>query len=380
MPLEILRADITTLAVDAVVNSTNAYPAFGPGSDAGLYRKAGSELLRHRKRHGILRPAQAAVSPGCGLDAKFVIHTLCPPWRGGDKGERELLRRCYENALALAAESGCESVAFPLLGAGSRRFPRDIALQIAVSAISAFLLAHEMRVILAVFGREEFGLSERLYSSVKSYIDDNYVAEKRVEQSVFLPGMLPGDTGPASASEALNIPPCPRDPKFCCAPAPERGAASGPEERPGEAEESYEAREAEALCLSHEAAAPEPLSLEEMLRRADAGFSETLLRLIDLSGKKDSEIYKRANVDRKLFSKIRGNAAYKPSKTTALAFAVALELDIDSTRDLLARAGYALSPSSKQDIIVEYFIRRGIYDIHEINLSLFSFDQSLLGC
>ena len=120
-------------------------------------------------------------------------------------------------------------------------------------------------------------------------------------------------------------------------------------------------------------------SLEEMLRQEDAGFTETLLRRIDETGKKDSEIYKRANVTKQHFSKIRNNPDYKPTKATAVAFAIALELDLEQTNDLIGRAGYALTNSSKFDVIITYFIRQRNYNIMDINMALFQFDQATLG-
>jgi hypothetical protein len=116
-----------------------------------------------------------------------------------------------------------------------------------------------------------------------------------------------------------------------------------------------------------------------MLKQEEAGFTETLLKLIDQSGKKDSEIYKKANISKQPFSKIRNNPHYKPTKPTAIALALALELDLEQTKDLIGRAGYALTNSSKFDLIIRYFIENRQYNVVEINCVLFEHDQSLLG-
>ena len=134
-----------------------------------------------------------------------------------------------------------------------------------------------------------------------------------------------------------------------------------------------------APCYSMPMAPSKSMSLEDMLKQADAGFTETLLRLIDDSGKKDSEIYKKALLSKQHFSKIRNNPNYKPTKPTAIALALALELDLDATKDLIGRAGYALTNSSKFDLIIRYFIEHGEYNLVEINCMLFEHDQSLLG-
>ena len=330
MPFEIIRNDITRMHCDAIVNTANPLPVIGGSSDARLHAAAGPELLEARKRIGPMAVGEAAVTPAYRLGAKYVIHTVGPWWQGGGAGEEQLLECCYRNCLELAAAHGCGSIAFPLISSGSNGFPKDRALACAIRVISGFVMAHEMQVFLVVFHREAYQLSEKLFRGVKSYIDEHYVAEKLRTQvrNRPMPSMV--------LREAMPMP--------------------------------------MATCAS-----AAPRSLEELVRQVDAGFSETLLKLIDQSGRKDSEIYTRANVSRQHFSKIRNNPHYRPTKPTALAFAIALELDLEKTRDLIGRAGYALTNSSIFDVILMYFIERKHYDLFEINAALFEFDQSLLG-
>lgn len=355
MPLEIVRNDITVMAVDAIVNTANPKPVIGYGCDAGIHKKAGPQLLEARKKIGVIDVGEVAVTSAYGLVAKYVFHAVGPIWQGGGDNEEQLLRRCYDRALTLALEHKCESIAFPLISTGNYGFPKPLALQIAIAAFSSFLMEHEMQIYLVVFGSDAFSLSEKLFHSVASYIDENYVLDKQMDEY----GV--SNKRDVQEQELLEIRKAMRrrqsdryrEERLFAAPAPM----------------------ADAVC----GVAQGVDDLPQLLGDLDAGFSETLLKLIDKTGKKDSEVYKRANVDRKLFSKIRNNPGYKPSKATALAFAIALELDLDETRDFIARAGYALSRSSKFDVIIEYFIKQGNYDIFEINEALFAFDQSSLG-
>ena len=334
MPFEIVRNDITQMTVDAIVNTANPQPIVGAGTDAMIHEKAGPKLLEARRRIGRISVGHAAVTPAYQLDAKYVIHTVGPYWAGGSFGEEALLRSCYDRALKLALEYGCRSVAFPLISSGNYGFPKDKALQIAISAFSAFLPEHEMQIYLVVFDRTAFHLSEKLFQTVASYIDENYV--DACETMAF-------------AAEREKRPSFRRNAQIC---------------------------ESRAVM---EAACPKAMSLEDMLKQEDAGFTETLLKLIDQSGKKDSEIYKKANISKQHFSKIRNNPHYKPTKPTAIALALALELDMEQTKDLIGRAGYALTNSSKFDLIIQYFIEQGNYNVIEINMALYEFDQSLLG-
>ena len=351
MPFEIVRNDITQMRVDAIVNTANPKPVIGSGVDAGIHQAAGPELLAAREKIGRIGVGEAAVTPGFGLNAKYVIHTVGPVWRGGLLGEGKLLRGCYESSLALALENGCESIAFPLISAGNYGFPKDEALRIALDAIRGFLKDHEMMVSLVVFDRESFRLSRQRHREVASFIDDNYIQEKTAQQ--ISPGYARSERVLRDRDALDDI--C--APMECAEPAlPRTGRKSIP--------------------LSY--AKPKP-SLADLLAETDAGFSETLLKLIDRTGKKDSEIYTKANLSRQHFSKIRNNPHYQPTKPTAIALALALELDLEQTRDLIGRAGYALTTSSKFDVIIMYFIRERNFNLFDINAALFEFDQSLLG-
>ena len=351
MPFEIVRNDITRVRADAIVNTANPDPVIGAGTDAAIHRAAGKQLLEARKKIGTIDPGCAAITPAYRLPARYVIHTVGPVWQGGNSGEQELLRRCYRNALDLAMEFGCESIAFPLLSAGFYGFPNDLALQIAREEFSEFLLHHEMTVTLVVFSREAFRLSESLHRNIKSYIDEHYVAEVLREDRETL----------YSCRESI------------CLSQDEAPRAQRLSRRRNPAEASP----FPAPAPKHSTSARE--TLENILNHTDAGFSETLLGLIDKTGKKDSEIYKKANITKQHFSKIRNNPHYKPTKATAVAFALALELDLEQTNDLIGRAGYVLTGSSKFDLIIMYFIRERNYNVVDINMALYEFDQSLLG-
>ncbi len=368
MPFEIVRNDIVNMQVDAIVNTANPKPLIGFGTDTGIHKKAGPGLLKARRKIGKINVGQAAITPAFDLEARFVIHTVGPVWNGGSHGEEALLASCYRASLELAKDNNCESIAFPLISTGNYGFPKPLALQIAVREFSSFLMGNDMQIYLVVFNREAFELSEKLFQSVASYIDENYIREKTLDEY----GLSERDIG--REAEVMPLRQAARRQEF------RRAQDVYCEDMPKEVLHAQSAAFPQESALFEETALlSETQNLEDVLQKLDAGFSETLLYLIDRTGKKDSEIYKKANVDRKLFSKIRNNKDYKPSKITALAFAIALELTLEETREFIARVGYALSRSSKFDVIVEYFIVNRKYDIFELNEVLFKFDQPLIG-
>ena len=312
MPLEIIRNDITKMQVDAIVNAANIALQMGGGVCGAIFSAAGAEKLQAEcDKIGHCDVGAAVMTSGYGLPAKYIIHTVGPIWKDGKSNEAALLRSCYASSLNLALQHQCESIAFPLISSGIYGYPKDQALQIAISEIGEFLLKNEMKVYLVIFDKKGFALSQKLFGKIEKYIDDNYVDEHLIEQ-------------PLIVDESKR-------------------------------------------------------SLDDLVVQLDESFSDMLLRLIDEKGMTDVETYKRANMDRKLFSKIRGGNGYNPSKATAIALAIALRLNRDQTLDLLGKAGYTLSRSNKFDVIIDYFIQEENYNIHEINEALFAFDQMLLG-
>lgn len=343
MPLQIVQNDITKMKVDAIVNAANPSLLGGGGVDGCIHRAAGSELLAECRALGGCETGSAKITGAGRLPCKYVIHAVGPRWQDGNHGERDKLSSCYRAALELAREHGCETLAFPLISSGIYGYPKDRALRVAVETIGEFLLENDMTVYIVVFDKKAYQISGKLFSEITEYIDDNYVdahsdkhRARMQRESVFW----------------NSEPPC--------------------------AECSFEASVPPMYCAPM-AAAPLEFSLDDALRELDESFSQMLLRKIDESGLTDAQVYKKANIDRKLFSKIRNDINYKPSKTTAIAFAIALELSPEETSDMLLKAGYALSHSSKFDVIIEYFIKSGNYNIFEINEALFAFDQGLLG-
>ena len=327
MPFKIVRNNITLVKADAIVNTANPMPVVGGGTDSAIYDAAGREkLLEKRREIGEIKPGDARVTEAFALDAKYIIHTVGPMWIDGAHGEMDVLRNCYRNSLELAGELSCKSIAFPLISTGVYGFPKDEALQIALAEINWFLLKSDMLVILVVFDRKSFELSGKLLSGIEEYIDENGVDITRKQ---------------------------------------EYGS------------NSRFSRDEHVFHINSEIKPEKKLS--DVLGEAGKSFQDKLFELIDASGMTDVEVYKKANIDRKVFSSIKCKKDYKPSKKTAVSFAIALKLDMAATKDLLGRAGFALSPSSRFDLIISYFVEKKIYDIYEINAALFEYDEQILG-
>ncbi len=323
MPFKIVRNDITKMKVDIIVNSANPEAKVGGGLDFAIHEAGGKELIDARIKLGTIPTGDLNYTKGYNLDAKYIIHTVGPIWTNGNDEERKLLYNCYYNSLLLAKELNCSSIALPLISAGSSKCPIDTSIEIANKAIKDFLQENEMYIYLVVFDHDSYIISKVIYNrlslEIESFINTSVVMKQRARGKI--------------------------------------------------------RRNINNSLMSYEDAN----SLEDELNNITGTFQEMLFKHIIRKGYNDPEVYKRANVDRKHFAKIRKNKYYHPSKNTALALAIALRLTISETEDLIARAGYSFSPAMPNDIIIKYFINNENYNIYDINEALFDFKQELLG-
>ncbi|MBR2716036.1 MAG: macro domain-containing protein [Ruminococcus sp.] len=343
MPLQIIRQDITKIECDAIVNPTNVELSPTGGLDLAIHKASGEELLSATRAIGHIKVGEAVVTPAYKLCAKYVIHTAGPVYNGGEYKEEVLLRSCYKNALNLAFENSCESIAIPLISSGAYGYPKDKVLKIAIDTISEFLFEYEMMVYLVVFDKTSYTLSEKLLGGIKSFIDDNYAVSRSYNQD-YSRRIKPFKTGVFPS-------------------APMAGMAS----RPSAIENIDEC----CVCES------KPLDIDDYIK-LDESFTIKLLKLIDLRGMSDVQCYKKANVSKQTWYKIMNDKNYKPNKKTVLSFALALKLTLSETQNLLESVGFVLSNSSLFDVIIMYCLQNSIYDVLEIDSILFSYDQETL--
>ena len=415
MPFQIVHNDITKMNTDIIVNAANSALQPGEGVCGAIFRAAGFEGLAAECETKAPCPTGSAVITGAyDMPVKYIIHAVGPVWRGGSHNERNLLAGAYRSALELARQYQCQSIAFPLISAGIYGYPKDQALAVAISTISEFLLQYEMDVYLVVFDRSAVQLSEKLFAEVQHYVDTYYVPEPRrrweqesawlseEEQATWIPqnrftpieesceaAMTPAPMASKSETEEPIIESSKKKPgldkKVRLSAKISKPGGFRPQSMPAPtAPGSVFGGTSPKVSVADGVMAKGGIlksqrSLQDLLARSQETFSEMLLRLIDEKGYTDVEVYKRANMDRKLFSKIRSNKDYHPKKATVFALAIALRLSVDEATDLLGKAGYTFSDSYKQDIIVRYFLERGEYDMFTINETLFCFEESLLG-
>jgi len=368
MPLKIIRNDITKMQVDAIVNTANPEPVYGAGVDTAVYLAAGKEqLLEARKAIGYLNEGEVAITHGFALPAKYIIHAVSPLYIDGQSGEEEKLRSCYRKSLELAKEAGCNSIAFPLISTGSFGYPKEEGLGIAVDEIGSFLLWEDMQVYLVVFDEESTALGRRLAPALEAYIDRNYVEEMQLEEYQCQTAYWSGEERAAREDESVQMP-------VCSQAIPEKkvrklGAFLRPSAKKKETVSAPDYAN-DALENYSDFFEENQSALKERMRHMTDTFQEYLLYLIASKGLTNAEVYKRALITKQLFSKIKLNPEYHPDKATAMRLCVGAKLNLDETKDLLARAGYALSPCDKRDIIFSFFIEHDVYDMIEIDIAL----------
>lgn len=369
MSFKIVRNDITKMNTEAIVNTANDHATVGTGCDHAVYMAAGyDELLKYREENiGFVPEGDAFITPGFKLQAKYIIHAVSPLYMGGDQGEETKLRSCYRKSLELAKQNNVKSIAFPLISTGGFGYPKEEGMRIAVDEINAFLLENDMEIYLVVFDTKATMLGEKIYSDLEAYIDHNYVTDKHEEEygKCLTNAELARRRLMRQAEADMSMP------TIGAAPTSVRPSFTQSLFKKSKAVEEFVPQDIHEECDAafdfeelHES------KLEERMRHMTDTYSEYLMYLIKEKNMENAEVWKRAIVDKKIFSKIKNNPNYHPNKLTALCLCVGAKLNLDESKDLLARAGYALSPCDKTDIIFSYFIENEIYDMIELDIQL----------
>jgi len=358
MPFKIVRGDITAMECDAIVNAANSGLYAGGGVCGAIFAAAGREKLTEACRKiGFCATGEAVITDGFDLRAKYVIHTVGPIYGKDPENQVGQLYDCYMNSLRLAESKGLESIAFPLISSGIYGYPKDQALEIATFAIRDFLENSEMQVYLVIFDLDDFRYNCLHLDGLDEYVNLRFAVEREnilfaaQEDHSDLYKEKPKSSKRGSGGRLIKV-----------------------------ISSTFPSTEIYPQSVDFEGRKParKERSLSDLVERKVETFSEMLLRLIDEKGMTDVEVYKRANIDRRLFSKIR-KKEYIPKKNTVIALVIGLKLNMDEARDLMGRAGYAFSECNRLDIIVEYFINRKNYNIHVINETLFAYEEQQLG-
>lgn len=342
MPLFIIRDDITRQKVDAIVNTTNEqFYHNGKNVDQRIHEKAGHELDTELAKFDHLEKSEVIITSGYNLPCKYIIHTVGPVFTDGNKDEQMSLKKCYINALSLAIKMKLKSIAFPLISSGTYGYPKDKALEIAIEAIKSFLdnLENDMLVKLVVFDDESFAKSKNFDFQVEELIDEKYAKS-------LTPEYLLSGTKNRKSTFLANMPLSKLD---------------------------------KASKLLNASEDKENGKEDKNLDILDESYREMLFRLISERNLTDAQCYKKANVSKAVFNNIVNKKGYIPKKSTLLALCISLKLNIDTTNELLLKAGYGLSPVLEFDKIVKENILRKNYDVFDINIQLFNKDQVQLG-
>lgn len=345
MSVRFERNDITRVKADVIVNTANPMPTYAGGTDAAIYRAAGeTELLVARKKIGRIDPGNVEFTPAFNLSAKYIFHAVGPKWIDGTHEEFDILKSCYEKSLALAIELKCKSIAFPLIATGVYGFPRDKALQIAMSTIEAFLMKNDIDVIMVVFDKASFELTGKVVDKVREYVDSNYVEEAHIrefdidveleeEEYMFIRRRNQRRINRYTDSDTASL----------------------------------DLESTEKLVTTST-----KVNLDKMLENNEKTFQQRLFEIIDERKLTGPQVYKNY-ITKQVYSKIQSDVYYSPSKPTAIALCLSLHLSIEETLDLINRAGWTLSPSNKADIIIKGCIINKVYKLMDINSILFDY-------